>query len=120
MFQLTHQDLANLLIHLHSKRVNVRIITNRNCEHPGFDLMPKLQEAGIKVKVNNEKEGGLMHAKYAIIDGKVLIHGSANWTRHAFELNSETIVITRTRATIQQFNRRFEQLWSEYSMKPTS
>jgi hypothetical protein len=39
-------------------------------------------------------EGNLMHNKFCVIDGRILITGSYNWTRRAATSNMENIVIT--------------------------
>lgn len=39
-------------------------------------------------------EGNLMHNKFCVIDGRILITGSYNWTRKAATSNLENIVIT--------------------------
>lgn len=53
-----------------------------------------------------------MHNKFAIIDGKVLINGSFNWTPTADKKNEENLLILTEQELIKMFLERFEYLWA--------
>ncbi len=44
---------------------------------------------------SNGKYNGIMHNKLAVIDGRTAIFGSANWSKSAFEINYETLLISQ-------------------------
>ena len=52
-----------------------------------------------------------MHHKYAVVDGSVLLTGSYNWTRSAFRVNEENIVVTDDPRLVRAFSKAFEELW---------
>ena len=56
----------------------------------------------------------LMHHKFAIVDGKVLINGSFNWTRQAITGNQENLIITDDKAITPLFVTEFQKLWEKY------
>lgn len=58
----------------------------------------------------NDKYNGIMHNKLAIIDDKVIILGSANWTKSAFELNYESMVISENKDYINKANAYFSKM----------
>ncbi|RDU65091.1 phospholipase D-like domain-containing protein [Helicobacter sp. MIT 14-3879] len=58
----------------------------------------------------NDKYNGIMHNKLAIIDDETIIFGSANWSKAAFELNYELMVISRNKDYINQANNYFEKM----------
>ena len=55
-----------------------------------------------------------MHHKFAVVDGKVLLSGSFNYTRAAVLENRENVVVHRSRRLVQQFLKEFERLWADF------
>lgn len=64
--------------------------------------------SGIRAK--NGKYYGIMHQKMAIIDNQILILGSANWSKNAFENNFETLLFTYNPALITKAKHAYEQM----------
>ena len=55
----------------------------------------------------------LMHMKFCTIDDRVLISGSANWTKAAFTKHHESVTFSEGfEEEVQNFKAQFEQLWS--------
>ena len=62
-----------------------------------------------------------MHHKFAIIDNKVIMFGSFNWTVQAQKRNRENLHNTSDQDIIFPFSQEFESLWNEYvNTKPLS
>ena len=55
-----------------------------------------------------------MHHKFAVVDRRLLINGSFNWTRNAVLGNSENLVITNSTSVTRLFNEEFDKLWDKY------
>jgi len=53
---------------------------------------------------------GLLHHKYAVIDDKIVITGSANWSRSGLERNDENILIIHDEEVASSFSANFELL----------
>lgn len=51
-----------------------------------------------------------MHNKFCVIDNKLLINGSYNWTYYAESKNHENIVIIRDTETINKFHKEFNTI----------
>jgi phosphatidylserine/phosphatidylglycerophosphate/cardiolipin synthase-like enzyme len=54
-----------------------------------------------------------MHHKFCIIDNKVIISGSYNWTFRARNHNSENIVLIENEDAIKIFDEVFKSLWNQ-------
>lgn len=54
-----------------------------------------------------------MHHKFAIVDKKLLITGSLNWTMEAIHSNQENVVIMEDTEYVQPFLDEFERIWEE-------
>ena len=67
-----------------------------------------LKDAGIKV--NFDTPGIYTHNKTIIIDNKVVVAGSANWSRAALERNNETNLIIESPQLAEELLDRFKQI----------
>lgn len=80
--------LAKSLIQAHKRGVNVRVVMED--ENAGKSTPFSLQAAGIPLVAGNED--GLMHNKFAIIDGSTLWMGSTNFTTYGFYTDNNYFV----------------------------
>lgn len=55
-----------------------------------------------------------MHHKFAIVDRKMVITGSLNWTTEAIQNNRENILIMEDAEYVQPFLEEFERIWEFY------
>lgn len=56
----------------------------------------------------------IMHHKYVIIDKKLLMNGSLNWTLQAICGNDDNLMITSQEQLVKQFVDNFESLWLKF------
>jgi len=114
VFTITDNRIARRLLDAHRYRgVRVRVITDKaQKEALGSDI-GELQAAGIEVRMNTSQY--LMHHKFCILDGHVLMNGSFNWTQGACENNNENVMITNENAFVVPFRDQFELLWQDYA-----
>ncbi|KAJ6655910.1 hypothetical protein lerEdw1_004494 [Lerista edwardsae] len=79
----------------------------------GFVALNGLVFVGIQVRHDQDK--GYMHHKFAIVDKKVLITGSLNWTTQAIQSNRENVLVMEDAACVNIFLAEFEKLWDNYN-----
>jgi len=53
---------------------------------------------------------GLLHHKFAVIDGETVVTGSANWSASGMERNDETVLIIHSRLIAEQYASEFQDL----------
>ena len=99
--------------------VSVEIILNdddiNHSEDEGLDFVEFINLGGI-LRWNKSKQ--LMHQKFCIIDDKVVISGSYNWTNKA-EYNDELVSIYKDETpTIEFYNNLFSTLQKKYKAEP--
>jgi hypothetical protein len=128
MYILTDRELSKALLSAQERGVNVRILLDgKSAEEIEYSKHHFLSERKVAVKLDNthksygDKYEGIMHNKFAIIDNKVLITGSYNWTHSAEELNNENILIIKEdEELIGKYAYEFTKLWnrSEIVVEP--
>lgn len=72
-----------------------------------------LREMGIKVKtIRMPGKTTYMHNKFCIIDNKVALTGSYNWTKNATYNNFENLLETENKLVIKKLLYEFKYIWS--------
>ncbi len=114
VFSFTNMKIAKALVEARNKGVKVYVITDEGQAESryGRRVIEFLASHGVKVKIKRGTGGGLMHHKYAVIDGKVVLTGSYNWTYSAEKRNDENLVaIEGSRNLAKAYFENFKALW---------
>ncbi len=109
MYYLTSREIAQELVKAKERGVTIRIFLDQNQENASYSKSRYLIKRSIEVRFYIGKV--LMHNKFAIIDNKVLITGSFNWTPTADKENQENLLILTDKDLIKKYSERFELLW---------
>jgi len=92
MFTLTHPALVDLLIQKQREGVRVEcaldFYTSRGASRKALERL-----AQEKIPLYLSRGQQLFHHKWALIDSRVLVMGSANWTKSAFTRNEDYFLI---------------------------
>lgn len=113
VFSITQDDLAGALLEAHHRGVSVRILTDDEQMKAGGSDIERLRDAGILV-LHDSSEKLHMHHKFAIVDSKVLINGSFNWTAGAVKGNDENVIISHHAGIAGRFSKEFNRLWEGF------
>ena len=114
VFTISNDKLAKAIENLHKKGVKVRLITDDECaKNQGSDIFD-LSEKGVQVRTDANIKAH-MHNKYVVIDNRILITGSFNWTWQAVKSNQENLVIVEKADLVKKYHDSFEKLWTEFS-----
>lgn len=120
IYSFTNREIAKAIKRASSRGVSINIIYDKssNFKNPKSTIgyLSKYQNINTCFlegkKSANGQHRGLMHQKMAIIDRSVLILGSANWSKSAFENNYETLFMTSNPQSIQKALNTFSQMFS--------
>ena len=91
IFYLTDENFINELINMQKKNIKVLVLVDALCASNFKDRIETLRSTGILVKIENF--AGKNHEKTILIDNKILILGSANFSKSGFYKNDENILI---------------------------
>lgn len=105
----TDNDIFNLLVQKASQNVLVELMLiddkiNNDC---GIDFLTLFDNGG---KIWMVKDETTMHNKFCIIDERVVINGSYNWTKKAISNHENIMVIANHAETIEIYKEQFKAL----------
>ena len=112
IFDFTSGELAGALLAAKERGVAIRIVADARQAQGKHSEIPWLLEKGIKVRLAGGNRRGIMHHKFAIFDGRLLVTGSYNWTDSAERFNRETLIILDEPAIVQRYQVSFEGLFN--------
>ena len=124
VYAFTSDDLAAAVVQAKKRGVSVQVIIDReydatNEKSKGKFLesqkIPLRRVSGAKTNAP-EKDAGLMHQKFAVIDRKVVFTGSYNWTRSADNRNDENLLFFRDAGALaEEYRKAFLGVWERKS-----
>lgn len=109
MAYFTDRDIAMAIVEAKNRKIDIDIILSSNGQNETVKLM--LKGAGISIHAFNTGDArGIMHHKFCLIDNKITINGSYNYSLNASNNNVENIQISDDLSTYNQFLSEFERL----------
>lgn len=110
---LSHEDLILALCMVAQRPdVTVRFLTDSEMAKPAqLPIWEKMALAGIETHVISVRSGK-MHLKMMVIDDDLVVSGTANWTRQAFDANIEDTVVLRSSGLARKYREEFDRLLS--------
>ena len=118
MYIFTDREIALPLAKARERGVKVRLYLDQDQVDYQYSQSRFLVQKGIKTRISTNNY--IMHNKFAIIDSRILLTGSYNWTFSANNRNDENLMIIDDPETIEIFQNQFEKLWlNKYSLERT-
>lgn len=111
MYTFTRQDFANALVDAQRRGVKVEVALDcaqSRCKNTP-EVIDFLQNNHVPLRISTVKP--LLHYKYMVIDDQILVNGSANWTKKAFNENKDCFVILQS-LTPEQI-KFMNQVWNQ-------
>jgi len=120
VYALTSDDLASALVQAKKRGVIVQVVIDREFDRANESSKGKfldaqniaLRRVSAAAKQAADKEPGLMHQKFAIIDRRMIFTGSYNWTHSADNRNDENLLMFRDAGPLaEEYRKAFLRLW---------
>lgn len=114
MFYFSSDALVDALCQCSAERgIAVRVLTCSDMDQPATrPVLEKLRDHGIGVWVVSPTGSGKLHHKCAVVDGKVVLTGAANWSEAAEQSNHEDVLATYSPALAEKYLARFDEMQS--------
>ncbi len=108
LYQLTDPEIAQAVLEVSRRGLEVLILLDDEPSRGSKGCL--LVSEGISVK--QYVDSGIMHHKFAVIDGTKLITGSYNWTTSAQTRNEENLLVIESPELAAAFEHEFQKLWN--------
>jgi len=111
-FSFTSDDLADAILERAAAGVRVRgVMDAGQAESNTGSEFDTFRQAGLDVRL--DQNHGKMHHKVLIVDGKIVVTGSYNFTSSAERRNDENTVILYQEAIARHFMEEFQRIYQE-------
>jgi len=110
-FSFTHDDLGEAVLARANAGVDVRGIFETRGSETEYSEMPRLYCADVPVRQDGNP--GTFHHKVFVIDEKIVVTGSLNFSNNADESNDENVLIITNADIAAQYLSEFEARWAE-------
>jgi phosphatidylserine/phosphatidylglycerophosphate/cardiolipin synthase-like enzyme len=112
LYDLKHAELGAAILRAHARGVKVELVYDEGhaAAGPAPDAGPSrefqaLLDAGVPVVLRRGRGSyGIMHHKFAVLDGELVITGSFNWTRAADDRHYENLILRGDAASVEGFD----------------
>jgi len=118
MYIFTDREIALPLMKAQERGVKVRLYLDKDQVDYKYSQSRFLVQKGIKTRISTNNY--IMHHKFAIIDNRILLTGSYNWTFSANNRNDENLMVIDDPEIIEIFQNQFINLWTnKFSLERT-
>ncbi len=115
-FDLDAVPIVDALIDLEEQGLQVRVVTDSdNADLPGIN---RLRRNGISVV--EDKRTGLMHNKFAVIDGRYTWVGSMNFTTNGAYCNNNNLVLFESPRLAANYTAEMDEMYIDKLFGPDS
>jgi len=108
-YDLSSMNVCKELVAAANRGVDVRLVTDD--DNFSGDCVTMLLEAGIPVV--HDEGAGLMHNKFAVIDGETVFTGSYNTTDNGETRNNNNALVFHSREMAEIYLAEFDEMFSE-------
>ena len=110
-YSFTSDELSDALIAAAARGVDVRGVfdTGQVASNTGGEY-ERLRAAGINVRLDGE--GGSLHDKVLIIDSRIVVTGSYNFSKNAERNNDENTLVIHSQEVAAKYLEEFERIWN--------
>lgn len=112
VFTISENVISEEIIAAKKRGVSVSVITdNDKINDKGSDIR-WLADEGIRIRI--DEASSHMHHKFCIIDKKILLTGSYNWTKSAADRNQENLLVTEDPKMVKAYLNEYQKLWDRF------
>jgi phosphatidylserine/phosphatidylglycerophosphate/cardiolipin synthase-like enzyme len=101
------------LVRTRDRGVEVRVVIEGDQAGGRGSEYENLFRAGVDVRLDGNPY--LMHHKFMVVDGKIVVTGSYNWSYSAEEKNDENLIVVSGPDIARLYEAEFSRVWGQVS-----
>jgi phosphatidylserine/phosphatidylglycerophosphate/cardiolipin synthase-like enzyme len=119
VYAFTNDEIAWALVKASQRGVKVQVVVDQEFDATNDGSKKKfLEQQRIPIRplsgLDKGNGAGLMHQKFAVIDRRVVLTGSYNWTVSAENSNDENLLVFRDAGPLaEEYRKEFFRLWEK-------
>ena len=106
-YSFTSAPIANALVQAHKRGVQVNVILDKSDRMEKRSQAGFLKIAGIPTFIDDKH--AIAHNKVIVIDRRIVITGSFNFTKEAEESNAENLLVIRDARLAEEYARNWQE-----------
>jgi phosphatidylserine/phosphatidylglycerophosphate/cardiolipin synthase-like enzyme len=119
VYAFTSGELAWALVKASQRGVKVQVVVDQEFDATNENSKRSfLEQQRVSIRrvsgLDKGKGPGLMHQKFAVIDRRIVLTGSYNWTLSAENSNDENLLLFRDAGPLaEEYRKEFFRLWEK-------
>lgn len=113
-YSFTNPKISEALLAAKGRGVDIKILIDKGQFENNYNQARPLKKKGIKVKLDNPT--GLAHNKVIIVDDKILITGSYNFSKAAEHKNAENLLFISGEGSEKVLQNYIDNFTNRYNM----
>ena len=110
-FTFTNEKIADELIKAQARGINVTVVIENRQRNVMGSQYQRVKDFGLNIRLDGNKYN--MHHKFMVIDNKIVITGSPNFTLAGFNKNDENMLIIYDERIVLKYVDEFNRLYNE-------
>ena len=115
-YGFTHNAIAQALLRAHLRGVRVAVLLDQKSSSTNRYVIDLLQ--GSRIDVRFDGEHAIAHNKVMVIDQRVVVTGSFNFTNSADTRNAENLLILDSPSLASRYHANWREHWAHAASRP--
>jgi phosphatidylserine/phosphatidylglycerophosphate/cardiolipin synthase-like enzyme len=115
-YGFTHNAIAQALLRAHLRGVRVAVLLDQKSSSTNRYVIDLLQSSHVDLRFDGEH--AIAHNKVMVIDQRIVVTGSFNFTNSADTRNAENLLILESAALAARYQANWQTHWAHAASRP--
>ena len=111
LYYFTDPELAAAVVRAQQRGVQTYVYLDKSQVKHKHSQARYLAAQKVPVRISSNR--AIMHNKFAIVDSAIVLTGSYNWSRAAYQRNDENVLVIRREDIAARYKQRFAGFWTK-------